>query len=101
MSVCEFTWCDPAPIGHTFHTGVLAVATADGNEIDVRITLDPRPDDAILSYGFDWDWFIDSGTAAREFAALHSILDQIEAVVTEAEKVYPGKLQALMAEVTA
>lgn len=102
MSACEFAWCDARDDdGHTLHTGVLAVATADGNDIDVRICLDPFPGDATLSYSFEWDWYIDSGNAVREFAALRSMLDQIEAVVTEAEKVYPGKLRALMAGVSA
>jgi hypothetical protein len=102
VSACEFTWCDARDEdGHTLHAGVLDVATADGNDIDVRIALDPYKGDELLSYSFEWDWRIDSGDAVREFAVLRSLLDQIEAVVTEAEKVYPGKLRALMFEVTA
>ena len=102
MTTCEFAWCDARDEdGHTLHTGVLDVATADGNNIDVRLCLDPHKGAELLSYSFEWDWFIDSGTAAREFAVLRSLLDQIEAVVTEAEKVYPDKLRSLIAEAKA
>lgn len=102
MSACEFAWCDVRDVGpHNLHTGVLAVVSADGNDIDVRIVLDLYKGDEELSYRFEWYWGIDSGNTVREFAALRSLLDQIEAVVTEAEKVYPDKFRSLKAGVSA
>lgn len=94
---CTHTWCDGTIPGHTEHSGILATVSAGGNDIDVRIYLDTDPEDDCLTYSFDWDWSIASGDAPREFAVLRSLLDQIEAVIREAETVYPRVIRAEVA----
>lgn len=94
---CTHAWCDSALPGHTEHTGILATVSAGGNDIDVRIYLDTDPEENCLAYSFDWDWSIATGDAPQEFAVLRSLLDQIEAVIHEAEKVYPREIRAEVA----
>ena len=102
MTACEFAWCEQSAPEHVEHMGVLGTAVADGNEVEVRIFLDPGPkDDELLTYSFDLDWSIAADDGVREIAALRSIFDQISAIVTAAEAIYPARWRDLFDGVAA